>query len=446
MTRYPFVPRSNVHLEPGQFWSVPLPDGRFGCGRVLAIDRSGAYGARTLFTGALHDWVGTDVPTSAAIAGSPVIAIGRAHVRVIADGGGEVLGLRPLGGDGIEVPDQVSTFWGPAYPGQRLARRFIDGDPPPTAEVRVVGSPVTDEMLAPSATGRGTVQFRSRLTDDDFRRLGAWFADYPEMGLRAYGSYDGSIRDLEFLRFFPSLRSFWADALWDHLASSDGLRHLRADLDELGLGATRRPLDLAILGRFRDLRSLYLEGQRKNLAVVSTLTTLEELTLRSITLPDLRPLLPLGRLRSLDLKLGGTRDLALLPEVGTLHYLELWLIRGLDDVSMIGRMPALRSLFLQALRRVTQLPDLSAAASLRRVALEGMGGLSDLTPLATAPALEDLLLIEMRHLQPEALRPLVGHPRLRAATVGLGSDRRNRAAAELLGLPRVTERDGWRTG
>jgi hypothetical protein len=109
-------------------------------------------------------------------------------------------------------------------------------------------------------------------------------------------------------------------------------------------------------------------------------------------------------------------------------------------------MPALRSLFLQALRRVTQLPDLSAAASLRRVALEGMGGLSDLTPLATAPALEDLLLIDMRHLQPEALRPLVGHPRLRAATVGLGSDRRNRAAAELLGLPRVTEPDGWRAG
>ena len=182
MTRYPFVPRSNVHLEPGQLWSVPLRDGRFGCGRVLAIDRSAAYGGRTLFTGALHDWVGTDAPTSAAIAGSPVIAVGRAHVRVIADGGGEVLGMRPLGVDGIEVPDQVSTFWGPAYPEQRLARRFIDGDPPPTAEVRVVGSPLTDEMLAPSPTGRGTVQFLSRLTDDDFRRLGAWFADYPEMG------------------------------------------------------------------------------------------------------------------------------------------------------------------------------------------------------------------------------------------------------------------------
>ena len=26
---YPFVPKSNVQLAPGQFWSIPLSDGRF---------------------------------------------------------------------------------------------------------------------------------------------------------------------------------------------------------------------------------------------------------------------------------------------------------------------------------------------------------------------------------------------------------------------------------
>ena len=72
-------------------------------------------------------------------------------------------------------------------------------------------------MLRPSSTGRGVVQFDKRLTDDDFERLGAWFRDYPEMRLRAYGSYDGSIRDLEFLRAFPTLRRFAADALYDSL-------------------------------------------------------------------------------------------------------------------------------------------------------------------------------------------------------------------------------------
>ena len=96
----------------------------------------------------------------------------------------------------------------------------------------------------PAPTGRGVVQFRTRLTDDDFRQLGEWFRAYPEMTLRAYGSYDHSITDLEFLRFFPTLRRFGADALWDSLTSLDGLRHLPPDLEELGIGATKARLDL----------------------------------------------------------------------------------------------------------------------------------------------------------------------------------------------------------
>ena len=113
-----------------------------------------------------------------------------------------------------------------------------------------MSSPLTDEMLRPAPTGRGVVQFDRRLTDEDFRLLGEWFRAYPEMDLRAYGSYDHSITDLEFLRFFPTLRRFAADALWDSLTSLDGLRHLPSDLEELGIGATKVKLDLAVLSRF----------------------------------------------------------------------------------------------------------------------------------------------------------------------------------------------------
>jgi hypothetical protein len=35
MPAYPFEPRSNSYLVPGQFWKVALRDGRYGCGRVL---------------------------------------------------------------------------------------------------------------------------------------------------------------------------------------------------------------------------------------------------------------------------------------------------------------------------------------------------------------------------------------------------------------------------
>src|SRR6266700_932410 len=44
MPEYPFEPKSNTHLLPGQFWGVPLSDGRWACGRVLAVKtQSDAY-------------------------------------------------------------------------------------------------------------------------------------------------------------------------------------------------------------------------------------------------------------------------------------------------------------------------------------------------------------------------------------------------------------------
>jgi internalin A len=444
MARYPFVPRTTAHLAPGQIWSIPISDGRFGCGRVLRMDPDRAYGARVLFVGAILDWIGDRPPTPEAIAGRPAIAVGVAHVRSIPAGGGQIVGERPLELDGIEAPANLSAHWGTSFPVWRVERRFIHGDPPPTADFRHVRSPLTAEMLRPSTTGRGTVQFDSLLTDDDFATLANWLRQYPEMTLRAYGGYDGSIRDLEFLRYMPFLRRFTADALWDRLTSIDGLRHLPDDLQELGLGATQRPLDVSILNRFPDLRWLFLEGPIRGIEAISTLAELDHLTLRSVTLPDLSLLLPLRALRSLDLKLGGTKDLRLLPRIGELRYLELWLIRGLDDVRPVGDLPGLRSLFLQALRGVEALPDLSRCAELRRVRLETMKGLTSLAPLATAPALRDLILIDLPQLAVDDLEPLVGLPSLRAVTLALGSVRRNEAARRILGLPDVTAPDDWR--
>ena len=51
----------------------------------------------------------------------------------------------------------------------------------------------------------------------------------------------------------------------------------------------------------------------------------------------------------------------------------------------------------------------------------------------------------MPHLQPLDLRPLVGLPRLKAVTAGLGSLRKNARHASL-GLPEVTGPFDWRAG
>jgi len=305
--------------------------------------------------------------------------------------------------------------------------------------VREVESPLTEEMLRPLDPQCEVVQFGHPLSDTDFQTLSDWLREYPTVTLRAFG--DGTGTDLDFLRFFPTLRAFQADFSYRKLVSLDGLIHLPADLSYLGLGQTKQRLPLAPLARFTALRRLYLEGQRKDIDVIGQLRTLTSLTLRSITLPDLSLLLPLTRLRALDLKLGGTRDLARLPEVGALQYLALWMIRGLHDLTPIADIPTLEYLFLQALKQVAALPSFGNCTHLTRVHLETMKSLTDLTPLLTAPALTQLTIADMPQLQPADVGVLAAHPTLQQLSAGLGSRRKNDELARLLPLPPVHNAD-----
>lgn len=297
-------------------------------------------------------------------------------------------------------------------------------------------SPVTARQLAALDDRPEVVQFSSALTQDDYALLGKWFADHPAKTLRAYGSYDGSITDLEFLRHFPVLRSFRADALHDSLTDIEGLRHLPDDVRSLGLGQTRKKLSLRPLARFSRLERLEVEGQTEDIDVISDLEELRCLTLRSITFPDLALLRPLRKLRALALKLGGTRNLSLLPELDTLEYLELWMVKGLSDLTPVEGLPRLEFLFLQSLRQVQALPDLSGLTSLRRLWIETMKGLTDLSAVRGAPQLRQLAVVDMAHLQPGAFSPLTGHPTLESLQYGLGSRRKNDAVRQVIDLPR----------
>jgi hypothetical protein len=131
---YPFVPKSNRWLEPGQFWAVPLSDGRFACGRVLDVPREPdphVTVARTIFLAGMLDWVGDAPPTGAAIAGAGLLAQGFAHIKAITTTGGEIIGSRDLSADGI-VPEVWrsheggGTVW--IYEGARRVRPATEAD------------------------------------------------------------------------------------------------------------------------------------------------------------------------------------------------------------------------------------------------------------------------------------------------------------------------------
>ena len=102
---YPFTPKSITPLRPGQFWAIPLHNGRFACGRVLQINRQPdqyALNNTRSFLAGLMSWTGDTEPTSAAIAGSHLLDQGQAHIKTIITTGGQILGHRPLDLDNIQ--------------------------------------------------------------------------------------------------------------------------------------------------------------------------------------------------------------------------------------------------------------------------------------------------------------------------------------------------------
>jgi len=115
---YPFAPRSNHNLRPGQFWAIPLRNGRFAAGRVMAVPAFGPKDRVGLVVG-LMDWSGDREPTDADLAGRGVLAQANSRFEAISKTGGQVLGHRPLDVDGLVPIDpmdfsvgSVQSVWG----------------------------------------------------------------------------------------------------------------------------------------------------------------------------------------------------------------------------------------------------------------------------------------------------------------------------------------------
>jgi hypothetical protein len=133
--RYPFEPRSIARLLAGQFWAVPLSDGRYACGRVLHVPGKddpdpSLYLNTRIFLAGLMDWSGSGPPDSEAIAGCGILAQGRMHVAAISGTGSVILGQRDLELDGLSGLREVThrgggTVW--LYQGgQRLRPATAD--------------------------------------------------------------------------------------------------------------------------------------------------------------------------------------------------------------------------------------------------------------------------------------------------------------------------------
>lgn len=273
-----------------------------------------------------------------------------------------------------------------------------------------------------------------------------FFTRRPEVELRVYGFYS-LVCDLAFASGMTNVHHFSADCLMDavglehiaamenleslgigifHIEGFDFLNQITPRLKRLFLGKTKsnKP-DLLPLSRFASLEEIYIEGQQKNIEVLSQLGKLQDVTLRSISTPDINYLTPLHRMWSLDIKLGGINNLNAIEGMDNIKYLELWQIKGLSNIDVISSLAGLQYLFLQSLRQITTLPALNHLTKLRRIYLENMKGLKDISNLEFAPCLEEFMHASANNMQLKDYSPLLRNPNLKRAFVGFGSEKKN---------------------
>lgn len=298
------------------------------------------------------------------------------------------------------------------------------------------------------------IQFSEDVEPITFQLLNdVLFAKRNDVVLRVFGFYSKEC-DLSFLAKLPNVSRFYVDC-HENVKNLDAIANLKKlvelsigifeldtfevlntvpdTLEVIMLGQTKsKKPDLAVLERFTKLKTLYVEGHKKNIEVLGKLTYLEDVTLRSITTKNLDFLIPLKSLWSLDIKLGGITNFSALECMDTIKYLELWQIRGLSDISFISTLVSLQNLFLQSLPNVEVLPNLTNLKELRKITLENMKGLHDISSLEHAPSLTEFSHWSAMNMQVEDYIPLLKNPSLKRAAVGFGSDKRNNQFEELV--------------
>ncbi len=100
---YPFTPKSTAHLLRGQYWAIPLSNGKYCCGTILHLLKSGNKKEQRTFHAGLLNWVGSNPPTENEIRDCEVLENGAAHIKTITKVGSKIIGKINL------IPDEEIT-------------------------------------------------------------------------------------------------------------------------------------------------------------------------------------------------------------------------------------------------------------------------------------------------------------------------------------------------
>ena len=243
------------------------------------------------------------------------------------------------------------------------------------------------------------------------------FMRYPKMKLQIWHD----VKDLGFLQSLPSVTylSIHNNGVLNNIETLITLTNLevvRLNLSEQmdysfikELPQTLKKIELQFpnkkvnfdyqwLERFAQLELLSVQGRKKDIEQVGTLKQINALILQGITVPHYDFINHLSQLDTLSIRLGASHNFDALKMNTTIKNLEFWCVSRLSDLDFIKSMSTVESLYLQELRNVNYLPNLSGMVNLRTLGLNGMNGLVDISGIERASALKKFVCVSNKNI------------------------------------------------
>ncbi|KAF2325817.1 leucine-rich repeat domain-containing protein [Flavobacterium nitrogenifigens] len=217
--------------------------------------------------------------------------------------------------------------------------------------------------------------------------LNEFFEDYPNIGLRVLWF---EIQNFSFYKLIPNIRKFTIASYntfdYSELQNNTKLKHF-------GIEETKSTaVDVSFIKNFIDLESLYIDGMKKGLNNIQSLTNLKKLTLRGIKLDNLDFIKDLQNLEDLKLLFGSYKDLDSLSNLKNLKSIEFSRVRQIPDFDFLNSLENLEKIEFEGMSKMEEIPDMSKLNNLKKIFISNNLRVNDIKKISKVPNLKLLYL------------------------------------------------------
>lgn len=233
--------------------------------------------------------------------------------------------------------------------------------------------------------------------------LNEFYQENPEVGLHVFW-YDPI--DFSFLNLIPAVKKL---AITSYLTSDFTQLTKIPELKSLHIGETKSiSVDLNFISGFKKLEELYIDGMKRGLESISSLSFLKTLTLRGIKLNNLEMIIGLKNLEELNLLFGSYKNLDAISTAKKLKRLEISRTRQIPNFSFLKSLTNLTSLSFEGMSQMEELPELNGLKNLRKILIDNNSSLTDISSVEQLEKLEQLVLFLPENFKAELRKKLFG--------------------------------------